>query len=67
MSNHLNEMTIRELKTYIKENRHDEKACHEALKRLMSLKNPNNPQYSYNLPPEEMEAIFKAKLQSSSQ
>lgn len=65
MNQNLDEMTNGELKAYIRENRHDEEVCREALKQLIKRKNPNSPQYSYDLPTEEMEAVFKAKLESS--
>jgi hypothetical protein len=49
-------------KAYIKTNRNDENACHEAIKLLMNRRTANTPKYPYDLPSEEMEAIFKAKL-----
>ncbi|MGK7956905.1 MAG: hypothetical protein AB4063_16900 [Crocosphaera sp.] len=64
MNKNLEQMTNKELKAYIKANRDNEQACHEAIKLLMSRQNKNAPQYPHDLPSEEMEAIFKAKLQS---
>jgi len=57
-------MTNSELKAYIKANRNDESACHEALKVLMNRRNENAPKYSLDLPMEEMQAVFSEKLQS---
>lgn len=64
MNQNIHSMTKSELKAYIKANRNDESACHEALKVLMSRRSENAPKYSYDLPTEEMEAVFSAKLQS---
>ncbi|MGB5594070.1 MAG: hypothetical protein WBM32_05205 [Crocosphaera sp.] len=64
MSKNLDQMTNQELKAYIKANRDNDQACHEAIKLLMSRQSKNTPQYPHDLPLEEMEAIFKAKLQS---
>ncbi len=66
MNKNLDETTNNELKIYIKENRHNEQACHEAIKRLMNRRSADTPQYSYDISTEEMETIFKAKLQSLS-
>ena len=51
-------MTNSELKAYIKTNRNDESACHEAIKLLMSCRTENTLKYPYNLPNEDMEALF---------
>lgn len=64
MNNNLANMTNSELKAYIKVNRNNESACHEALKLLISRRDENTPQYSYNLANEEMESLFQAKLRS---
>ena len=64
MNENLQNMTNKELKAYIKANRNDESSCHEAIKLLMSRRNENTPKYPYNLPNEDMEALFREKLQS---
>lgn len=64
MSENLQNLTNSELKAYIKANRHDESACHEALKILMSRRIENPAKYPYDIPEEEMEALFQEKLQS---
>jgi len=64
MSENLQQLTNNELKAYIKANRNNESDFHEALKILMARQASTSPQYSYDLPPEEMEAIFREKLQS---
>jgi hypothetical protein len=64
MNANLENMTNSELKAYLKANRHNESICHEAIKLLMSRTHENNPKYPYNLPEEEMKAIFQEKLQS---
>jgi hypothetical protein len=64
MNNNLQNMTNSELKTFIKTHRNDELACHEAIKLLMTRKSEDAPKYSYNLPEEDMEAVFQEKLQS---
>jgi hypothetical protein len=64
MNQNIQSMTNSELKAYIKANRNDESACHEALKVLMSRRSENAPKYSSDLTTEEMQAVFSAKLQS---
>ncbi|MFM5886979.1 MAG: DUF6887 family protein [Dolichospermum sp.] len=64
MNNNLQNMTNSELKTFIKTHRHDELACHEAIQLLMIRRSKDAPKYSYNLPVEDMEAVFQKKLQS---
>lgn len=62
MNKNLQNMTNKELKTFIKIHRHDESACHEAIKLLLSRRTENAPKYSYNMPTEEMESLFQEKL-----
>lgn len=64
MSENLENLTNQELKAYIKANRSDEVACQEAIALLLNRRKPDTPKYPYNLPAEEMEAIFREKLQS---
>ncbi|ACK70900.1 hypothetical protein PCC7424_2483 [Gloeothece citriformis PCC 7424] len=49
MNENLAQMTNSELKAYIKANRNDDQACHEAIKRLINRRNANSPQYPYDL------------------
>lgn len=63
MMEKLEQMSNTELKAYIKANRNNEEACHQALKILLSRKSPNSQKYPYNLSASEMEAIFRDKLQ----
>jgi hypothetical protein len=59
-------MTNSQLKTYIKANRNNESACHEAIKLLMSRQSQNNFKYSYDIPEQEMKALFTEKLREKS-
>ena len=65
MNKTLEQMSNSELKTYIKANRNNEEACHEALRILLSRRNYQTEQYSYKLPEQEMEAIFRKRLYSA--
>ena len=67
MNKTLEQMSNSELKTYIKANRNNEEACHEALKILLSRRNYQAEQYSYKLPEQEMETIFREQLYSARQ
>ena len=66
MSENLELFNNTELKAYIKANRNNEEACHEALKILMSRLSPDTPKYHYNLPQQEMESLFREKIKSQS-
>lgn len=64
MSENLERFNNTELKAYIKANRNNEEACHEALKILLSRITLDSPKYPYDLPQQEMERLFKKKIQS---
>ncbi len=64
MNQELEQMSNAELKVYIKNNRHDEEACHEALTILLSRRTPETKKYSHDLSDEEMESLFREKLRS---
>ena len=63
MNKSLSQMSNRELRQYLSENRNDEEKFSQALEKLMSRKKEN-----FKYPPpseinrEEIEAIFQAKL-----
>jgi len=63
MNKSLSEMSNRELRQYLSENRHNEDLFSQALELLMSRKSEN---FKYPPPSEmdaaEIEAIFKARL-----
>ncbi len=62
MNQQLAEMSIAELKAYIKTHRHDARAFHEALNVMLSRTNPDAKKYPADLSEAEMEAIFKARI-----
>ena len=62
MNEHLQNMTNSQLKTYIKAHRNNESACHEAIKLLMSRQTKNSPKYHYDIPDQQMEALFVEKI-----
>lgn len=62
MNQNLEHKSNTELKAYIKANRNNEQACHEALKIMLGRMTPNREKYPYDLPEQEMEAIFREKL-----
>jgi predicted CopG family antitoxin len=61
MNKSFSEMTNPELNRYLSEHRNDEKAFSQALEVLLSRKK-DGFKYHYNMPSEEAEAIFKAKI-----
>lgn len=66
MNENLQNMTNSQLKTYIKAHRNNESVCHEAIKLLISRQTKNSPKYHYDIPDQQMEALFAEKLQEKS-
>ena len=59
----ISEMTDSELRQYLSEHRNDEEAFSQALEVLLSRKKDGfKYPYPYSIPYEEVEAIFKSKL-----
>lgn len=66
MNKPLSEMTNSELRRYLSEHRNDEEAFSQALEVLLNRKKDGFKYPSpYSMPYEEVEAIFKAKLNPS--
>ena len=57
----LTQMTVRELKHYLSENRSDDDKFSEALAELLK-RDPNPVIYSQDMPLEEQERIFMEKI-----